>query len=124
LARMLSRHVPGSSVLYLGNSMPIRDMDMYAACDASQIRVAANRGASGIDGNIATMAGWAQSTQNTVVGVLGDLATLHDLNSLVLLRRTPQPVVLVVINNDGGGIFEYLPIGQFSDVFEPFFATP
>lgn len=124
LARMLSRHVPGSAILYLGNSMPIRDMDMYGAADGAQMRIAANRGASGIDGNIATIAGWAQATQALTVGVIGDLAALHDLNSLALLRRTPQPVVLVVINNDGGGIFEYLPIARQADVFERYFATP
>ena len=54
----------------------------------------------------------------------GDLAFLHDLNSLLLARNSQQPLTLVLINNNGGGIFSFLPIAKFDDVFEPYFATP
>jgi 2-succinyl-5-enolpyruvyl-6-hydroxy-3-cyclohexene-1-carboxylate synthase len=84
--------------------------------------VVANRGASGIDGTVATAAGFASALRTPVTCVTGDLAGLHDLNSLAFLRETR--VVLVVVNNDGGGIFHILPIAEFDDVFEPYFVTP
>ncbi|HCW75328.1 MAG TPA: 2-succinyl-5-enolpyruvyl-6-hydroxy-3-cyclohexene-1-carboxylate synthase, partial [Candidatus Marinimicrobia bacterium] len=59
-----------------------------------------------------------------VMGVIGDLAALHDLNSLHLVRQSQYPIVLVIINNHGGGIFSHLPIAQHSAVFEPYFETP
>lgn len=105
--------------LFLGNSMPIRDADMYGASASSATWVYANRGASGIDGNIATAAGVAGEG---ATAVLGDLATLHDLNSLALLRT--NKVVLVVINNGGGGIFSFLPVSEHGELVEEFFGTP
>ena len=124
VARTTSELLPEHSVLFIGNSMPIRDMDMYASPSGHRARVAANRGASGIDGNIATAAGYANALGVPVTAVIGDLAALHDLNSLVLLRSTRAPVVLVVINNNGGGIFSFLPIAEHHEHFEAFFATP
>lgn len=124
IAWTLSKRVPAKSVLFAGNSMPIRDLDMFAAPRHDAVFVAANRGASGIDGCIATAAGLAHGFDKTVTAVLGDLAALHDLNSLVLLNDTPEPVVLVVINNNGGGIFHFLPIADHDAVFEPYFAAP
>jgi len=124
LSRILSRDCPADHALFLGNSMPIRDMDAFAASDGSAAPVFANRGASGIDGNVATAAGIATGANSPVTAVLGDLAVLHDLNSLSLLRKAPKPVVLVVVNNDGGGVFHFLPIAGYPEVFEPYFATP
>ncbi len=124
VARMLSRLCPENHVLFLGNSMPVRDMDMYAATDGMVPRIAVNRGASGIDGNIATASGYPAASGKPVTAIIGDVALLHDLNSLGLLRAAGAPVVLVVINNDGGGIFSFLPIAAASDVFERAFAAP
>lgn len=124
VARILSRLCPENHVLFLGNSMPIRDMDMYAATDGAGPRVAVNRGASGIDGHIATASGCAAALQQPVTALIGDLALFHDINSLSLLRAAGAPVILVVINNDGGGIFSFLPIAAASDVFERAFAAP
>ena len=105
--------------------MPVRDMDMFGYWETDrQIRVAANRGASGIDGLIATTVGFAAGRQQSTTAVIGDLAALHDLNSLALLATSPTPIVLVVINNDGGGIFHFLPIAHESSSFERYFATP
>ena len=122
VARWLSAALPAEHALLLGNSMPIRDMNMFAA--AAPRRVVANRGASGIDGLVATAAGFAAGSGRPVTALLGDLALLHDLNSLALLAAGKQPVVLIVINNDGGGIFSFLPIAQSGADFERFFGTP
>ena len=104
---------------FLGNSMPIRDFDScVAAVSKDVVNVFANRGASGIDGNIATVAGLAMGCASPLLAVMGDLAALHDLNSLPLLHGLP--VTLVVINNGGGGIFRFLPI----DVEERLLETP
>ncbi len=124
VARLISRTLPPDSVLFLGNSMPIRDMDRFAVADGPPARVHANRGASGIDGCVATAAGLALAANGPVTAVLGDLAVLHDLNALNLLQGLEHPFALVVINNDGGGIFSFLPIAQHEHVFEPYFATP
>jgi 2-succinyl-5-enolpyruvyl-6-hydroxy-3-cyclohexene-1-carboxylate synthase len=84
--------------------------------------VAANRGASGIDGTVATAAGFARGLGAPVTLLIGDLALLHDLNSLAMLRGLP--VTVVAINNDGGGIFSFLPVSGHREFFEPFFGTP
>lgn len=109
--------------VFLGNSMPVRDFDMFAFGDKF-VEVIANRGASGIDGNIATAAGYSRARNSEVIAVIGDLAALHDLNSLALLRRKDVRVTLVIVNNDGGGIFQFLPIAEHKDVFEDYFGTP
>lgn len=124
VARAVSRGRPEGTTLFLGNSMPIRDMDMYGAGEGLEGVVACNRGASGIDGNIATVAGHANALGRPVTAVIGDLAALHDLNSLALLRDTAAPVILVLVNNDGGGIFSFLPIAEYPETFERCFATP
>jgi 2-succinyl-5-enolpyruvyl-6-hydroxy-3-cyclohexene-1-carboxylate synthase len=85
---------------------------------------AANRGASGIDGLIASAAGHAHATGEPVVAIVGDVSALHDLNSLQLASMVETPLVIVVLNNDGGGIFRYLPIARHDDVFEACFTTP
>ena len=122
VARLISRHVPEGHGLVLASSMPIRDMDTFAAADGPAVPVAANRGASGIDGTVATAAGFARGLGKPVTLVIGDLALLHDLNSLAMLKGLP--VVVVAINNDGGGIFSFLPVARQEKIFEPYFGTP
>ena len=124
VAQLISENVPAEGALFLGNSMPIRDMDMYASPGGARAPVVANRGASGIDGTVATAAGYAHATGKPVTAVIGDLALLHDLNSLALLKQTAAPVILVVINNRGGGIFSFLPVASVTGHFDRFFATP
>lgn len=124
LARDVSRLAPDGSVLFLGNSMPIRDMDMYGVAGGPGLNTSVNRGASGIDGNIATAAGYAGALGAPATAIIGDLAALHDLNSLAFLRGLERPFVLVVVNNNGGGIFSFLPIAQHGAHFEALFATP
>jgi 2-succinyl-5-enolpyruvyl-6-hydroxy-3-cyclohexene-1-carboxylate synthase len=118
--------LPAGTALFLGNSMPVRDMDMFGFWESGRnLHVFANRGASGIDGVIATAAGVARGQGTAVTLVVGDLSALHDLNSLSLLCADDQPPVhVVVINNNGGGIFHFLPIARQSTHFEEFFGTP
>jgi len=120
----LSKLTPGNHALMLANSMSVREMEMFASTGHFEGDIVANRGASGIDGLLATAAGYGTGSECPVTLLLGDLAFLHDLNSLQLIKRSQQPIIMVVINNDGGGIFSFLPVRNETDVFEPFFGTP
>jgi 2-succinyl-5-enolpyruvyl-6-hydroxy-3-cyclohexene-1-carboxylate synthase len=112
-----------TSVLFLGNSMPVRDFNSCADFQSpNPIQILGNRGASGIDGNIATIAGISLGSGKPVTALLGDLTVLHDLNSLALLRG--ELVTLVVVNNDGGGIFRFLQLGIDRVDRERFWETP
>jgi len=122
VARSVSRSVPHDHGLVVASSMPVRDLDTYATVGGAPVPVAANRGASGIDGTVATAAGFARGLGRPVTLLIGDLALLHDLNSLAMLRDVP--VVVVVLNNDGGGIFSFLPIAERKEFFELYFGTP
>jgi 2-succinyl-5-enolpyruvyl-6-hydroxy-3-cyclohexene-1-carboxylate synthase len=122
VARLISRNIPEGHGLCVASSMPVRDVDTFAATDGASVPVAANRGASGIDGTVATAAGFARGSGRPVTLLIGDLALLHDLNSLAMLRELP--LVVVVLNNDGGAIFSFLPIARNKEFFEPYFGTP
>jgi 2-succinyl-5-enolpyruvyl-6-hydroxy-3-cyclohexene-1-carboxylate synthase len=122
VARVLSWNVPPDHGLVVASSMPVRDLDTYATSDGAPVPVAANRGASGIDGTVATAAGFARGLGRPVTLLIGDLAMLHDLNSLAMLRDVH--VIVVVLNNDGGGIFSFLPVARHEELFEPYFGTP
>ncbi|MGB7128839.1 MAG: 2-succinyl-5-enolpyruvyl-6-hydroxy-3-cyclohexene-1-carboxylic-acid synthase [Candidatus Rhabdochlamydia sp.] len=110
-----------NAALFLGNSMPIRDANCYLPLVSGP--VFANRGLSGIDGNIATACGIAEGAQKHTIALLGDLSFLHDINSLALVAKSPYPCTLIVINNQGGGIFSFLPLDQPKTIKETFFAT-
>ena len=122
VARLISQQIPEEHALVVASSMPVRDLDTYAATDGACVPVAANRGASGIDGTVATAVGFARGSGRPLTLLIGDLALLHDLNSLAMLRGLP--VVVVVLNNDGGAIFSFLPIARHKTFFEPYFGTP
>ncbi len=124
-ARLVSEFITQQQVLFVSNSMPIRDMDNYANSNhAGGIPNAINRGVSGIDGIISTTAGFATGHQKPATLMIGDIAFLHDLNALSLLGTLPVPVQIIVLNNNGGAIFSFLPVSECSDVFETHFATP
>ncbi len=123
LAYWISQIIPENSALFLSNSMPIRDMDMYSDF-RSNIMIGANRGASGIDGIIATATGFAVGAERITTLVIGDLAFIHDLNSLFLLKKIDVPLILILINNNGGSIFSFLPISDFSELCEQYFVVP
>lgn len=121
LIRALGSLLPAEWALFLGNSMPIRDANALLSTPSSLIF--ANRGVSGIDGNIATAAGIAQGTRRPTLAIIGDLALLHDLNSLAFLSKLDTPLIICVVNNGGGGIFSFLPFDCEPSRFETFLAT-
>jgi len=124
VARLISQLIPEGKGLFLSNSMPIRDMGNYADLKGKVVSVNGNRGASGIDGLIASAAGYARGLGRPVTLMIGDLAALHDLNSLAMLRDLPVPLTIVLLNNGGGGIFSFLPVAEFKEGFEKFWGVP
>jgi len=124
IARTISQLIPKDHGLFLANSMPVREMDMFARADVNRVFVGCNRGISGIDGTIASAAGFAAGLDRPATLLIGDLAFIHDINSLLLLKSVTQPLVIVLVNNQGGGIFHFLPIADHKDIFENYFLTP
>ncbi|MEM7589410.1 MAG: 2-succinyl-5-enolpyruvyl-6-hydroxy-3-cyclohexene-1-carboxylic-acid synthase [Myxococcota bacterium] len=112
IARCIAQHADENRALFVGNSMPIRDMTRFATTSHGFARVGANRGASGIDGIVSTACGFCQALQLPTTLVLGDLSFLHDLSGLSLLSHVKHPMTIVLVNNQGGGIFAFLPIAQ------------
>jgi 2-succinyl-5-enolpyruvyl-6-hydroxy-3-cyclohexene-1-carboxylate synthase len=124
IARLISENINQNHSLFVASSLPVRELDMFASTNGAPILVKSNRGASGIDGTIASATGYAAGTRRPVTLLMGDLSFIHDLNSLALLRNIDEQIIIVLINNHGGGIFSFLPIAEHQDVFETFFATP
>ena len=121
VAWMLSRLSDHTNWIFGASSMPIRDLQAFLERDTSP-RVFANRGASGIDGTLATAAGIGRGQSGSGTVLLGDLAMLHDLTSLALLKDCN--ITIVVVNNNGGGIFNMLPIALEQEQFEMVLGTP
>lgn len=116
--------MPPDSMLYVASSLPVRHLDQFAAPQPKRLRIFANRGASGIDGTIGSALGAAAAANQPLVLVIGDLAFYHDMNSLLALQRCPVKATIVLINNNGGGIFHRLPINKFDPPFTDLFVTP
>jgi len=114
---------PDPATLFVSNSMPVRDLDRFGAPRAADITALGNRGASGIDGIISTALGAGSATTDPLVLVTGDLAYYHDMNGLLALGRCGVDATIVLVNNDGGGIFHLLPIADHG-TFEEQFLTP
>lgn len=121
-ARMVAES--GSANLFVSSSMPIRDVDAFASPGTARMRAFANRGVNGIDGIVSTAAGVAAATGQPTLLLIGDLALMHDLHGLLIARQHELALQVVVVNNNGGGIFSFLPIAECGDHFERFFGTP
>ena len=123
--RIVSSLAGDGHALFVANSMPARDMDLYAAPTTQKpLRVALNRGVSGIDGIISTAAGFSAGLGRPATLLIGDISFLHDLNALSLLGHPWNPLIVIVLNNHGGGIFSFLPIAAQTDRLDECFATP
>lgn len=123
VAWLLAQHLPPETALFVANSMPVRDIEWFWPPQHSRLRLFFNRGANGIDGTLSTALGVAHRQRSSVL-LTGDLALLHDTNGCLLRDKVVGHLTIVLINNNGGGIFEMLPISQFDPPFESFFATP
>ena len=116
--------LPHGSTLFVGNSMPVRDLDTFFPSRPLRIRFLGNRGASGIDGLVSSALGAAAVSAGPVVLALGDLALHHDLNGLLAAKLHRLKATVVLLNNDGGGIFSFLPQADYAEYFEALFGTP
>lgn len=116
--------LPSGAGLFLSNSLPVRYAEVCVPADDRDIAVWVNRGAAGIDGITSTALGAGAGSGRPLLLVTGDLAFLHDLGGLFALRHLARPAVILLLNNDGGGIFSHLPIAGHPRVCEPLCAAP
>jgi 2-succinyl-5-enolpyruvyl-6-hydroxy-3-cyclohexene-1-carboxylate synthase len=119
----LAATLPGGAVVFAGNSMPVRDLDSFFASSDARVRFMANRGVNGIDGVISSALG-AATVAGLLVLVVGDLSFYHDMNGLLAAKRHTIDATIVLVNNDGGGIFSFLPQAAHPERFEELFGTP
>lgn len=115
--------LPPESTVFIGNSMPIRDMDTFFRSGANAIRLLGNRGANGIDGVISTALG-AALHERPLYLLIGDLSFFHDMNGLLAAKLHHINISIILLNNDGGGIFSHLPQAEEGNHFETLFGTP
>ncbi|HEY9646778.1 MAG TPA: 2-succinyl-5-enolpyruvyl-6-hydroxy-3-cyclohexene-1-carboxylic-acid synthase, partial [Chroococcidiopsis sp.] len=123
IAWLLSQTLPPQTPVFIANSMPVRDVEWFWKVGDRALQPFFNRGANGIDGTLSTALGVAHRHRSTVL-LTGDLALLHDTNGLLLRHKLEGHLTIVLVNNNGGGIFGMLAIAQFEPPFEEFFATP
>jgi 2-succinyl-5-enolpyruvyl-6-hydroxy-3-cyclohexene-1-carboxylate synthase len=122
----LGKRLPSTATVVVASSMPIRDVETFFPLRDDPPRVLANRGANGIDGTVSTAFGVAATAapdERTVL-LTGDVALAHDIGGLLASRRLNLDVTIVLLNNDGGGIFHFLPVSGEADAFEQHVATP
>ena len=124
--REVAAALPEGALLYASNSMPVRDLDAFLPVSSRRLRVLANRGAAGIDGMVSSALGAAGAGQGPVTLLVGDVALAHDLSGLFAARRLGISLRILVFDNEGGGIFSFLPIAEYGDRvnFEEIFLTP
>ncbi|MBO1068992.1 MAG: 2-succinyl-5-enolpyruvyl-6-hydroxy-3-cyclohexene-1-carboxylic-acid synthase [Dolichospermum sp. DEX189] len=123
IAWLISQILPPETPIFIANSMPVRDVEFFWKPNNLRIKPYFNRGANGIDGTLSTALGIAHHQQSSVM-LTGDLSLLHDTNGFLISNKFIGHLTIILINNNGGGIFEMLPIAKFNPPFEEFFATP
>ncbi|MCG8467525.1 MAG: 2-succinyl-5-enolpyruvyl-6-hydroxy-3-cyclohexene-1-carboxylic-acid synthase [Gemmatimonadetes bacterium] len=124
IAAALARALPRDATWFIGNSMPIRDVDAFAGDGGRSVRTIGFRGASGIDGNVSGALGAATARGRPAAALIGDLTLLHDVGAVLTARPLDVPLVIVVIQNRGGGIFHLLPIRSHDPPFTPYIVMP
>ncbi|HEX3832066.1 MAG TPA: thiamine pyrophosphate-binding protein, partial [Solirubrobacteraceae bacterium] len=124
VAARLGEWLPSDATLFVAASMPIRDVELYFPARRKLSRVLSNRGANGIDGTVSSAFGVAATGCGRVVLLIGDVALAHDVGGLLAARRLGLELTIVLLNNDGGGIFHFLPVSGVNDAFEDHIATP
>lgn len=123
--RSLLGGLQGGASIFVSSSMPIRDVESYGPIGRDDLRYLSNRGANGIDGVISTALGVrAPYNCDRVIVLTGDLAFLYDASALAIAQRHDIPLTIVCVDNDGGGIFSFLPVAEHKDHFEELIATP
>lgn len=120
----LAECLPSAATCYVSSSMPVRDLDTFFPANHHAIRFLANRGANGIDGVVSSALGASVVSHGPLVLVIGDIAFYHDLNGLLAAKRHALNATIILINNDGGGIFSFLPQAAHPQHFEQLFGTP
>lgn len=120
---LLSRNLPEDTPIFIANSMSVRYAEYFWCAGDRGYSVHCNRGANGIDGTLGTAMGMAHRSKPAVL-LTGDLAFLHDTNALLTASELSGSLTIVMLNNDGGGIFEHLPVAGLGNSFERCFATP
>ncbi len=120
---ILGGNLPAATPVFVANSMPVRDVEYFWPVTHAGHGIYFSRGANGIDGTLSTALGIAHGEPASVL-LTGDLALLHDTNGFLLRPKFKGSLTIVLINNNGGGIFGHLPVAQFNPPFEEFFATP
>ena len=124
VAAELGVRLPPEATLMVASSMPVRDVETFWPVRDVPPRVLANRGANGIDGLVSTAFGVAAAATGPVALLIGDVALAHDIGGLVAAKRLHLPLVIVLLDNDGGGIFDFLPVAREGGAFEEHIATP
>jgi 2-succinyl-5-enolpyruvyl-6-hydroxy-3-cyclohexene-1-carboxylate synthase len=123
VAAELGVRLPPDATLVVASSMPVRDVEAFFPVREAPPRVLSNRGANGIDGTVSTAYGVAAAGGPTVL-LIGDVALAHDVGGLLAARRLGLALAIVLLNNDGGGIFDFLPVAREGADFEEHVATP
>ena len=124
VARCVGEWLAPNATLFVASSMPIRDVEEFTAARELAPRTLSNRGANGIDGTVSSAFGVAAATGEPVVLLIGDVALAHDIGGLLAATRLGLALTIVLLNNDGGGIFHFLSVASQSDAFEQHVATP
>ncbi len=122
--RDLSALLPEGSTVYVASSMPVRDLESFLPATGRRIRFLANRGANGIDGLVSSGLGAAAASEGRTFVLTGDVGLYHDMNGLLAMSRLGVEATIVVMNNGGGAIFDFLPVARHREGYEELFGTP
>ncbi|RME80381.1 MAG: 2-succinyl-5-enolpyruvyl-6-hydroxy-3-cyclohexene-1-carboxylic-acid synthase [Planctomycetota bacterium] len=124
IVKTLIESISGSASVYISNSLSVRYFDIFLDLIPAHVNLGANRGVSGIEGMIASALGFGFGKKEPSILVIGDLAFMHDLSSLSLIKSHPWPFLIILLNDGGGGIFSILPISKYPEYYSPYFQTP